>query len=106
MNNPSIFVFGILQAVSINSFALNKFCRGPMISEANLDLESIQIPSVPLIGISSQRRKYSCTFMSMLVLTQVTLTSEIVKFHDNFDNMHDLCRSILFLECNGKLSTS
>ena len=29
--------------------------------------------------------------MSMIVLTQVTLISGIVKSHDNFDNMHDLC---------------
>ena len=27
MNNPSTLVFGILQTVSINSFALNKFCQ-------------------------------------------------------------------------------
>ena len=26
--HKSILVFGILQAVSINTFALNKFCRG------------------------------------------------------------------------------
>ena len=57
-----------------------------MIPKPNFDLESIQMSSVQLIGISSQRRKYSYTFMSMLVLTKVTLISisEIVKSHDNF----------------------
>ena len=73
-----------------------------MISKPNFDLDSIQMSSVPLIGISSQRQKYSCTFMSMLALTQVTLISETVKSHDNLDNMYDLYRSILFLECNGR----
>ena len=78
-----------------------------MMSKPNFDLESKQMSSVKLTGISSHRRKYSCTFMLMLVLTQVTLISEIVKSHNNFDNMYDLYRSlILFLECNGKLSTS